>query len=81
MITMLVISALAQAAVQPAPQPAEKADRTICRREAPIGSHVPGRRVCKKSSEWAARSTKVDMEGRVTPQWQGGTGSVGNRSN
>lgn len=48
-----------------------KKDPVVCRREAPVGSRVPGRRTCKKTSEWVEKSNKVDADGRVVPQWQG----------
>ncbi|PAX07643.1 hypothetical protein [Sphingomonas lenta] len=72
MTALLLLAVLLQTSGQAAD--AEKADPVVCRREAPIGSHVPGRRVCRKRSEWAAKSTRVGQDGRVVPQWQGNAG-------
>ena len=44
----------------PPPATAEDDDPMVCKTEAPgVGSHVRGRRVCKKKSEWGERPSGI----------------------
>lgn len=59
-IALLGMAQPANAAAQVAPTSVAKPDvvvngsKLVCRRETPIGSNVPGKRVCKPKTELAA---------------------------
>lgn len=65
LLALATLVAGSAAAQQPAPkQPSGKAEKPICKREAPIGSMIPTRKECHTRAEWdrMARDNRADAQ-------------------